>query len=161
VHSYTARPVPVRVGREIVDVQNASLRGASGSLTVVALGTSRTIPEAARVTVTASGDDLRVATVRAEPQLESCAGQGMVASLACNARNAARNAAAAALGGAATDRYQNQLLRELAGGQEFHFGFARREIRMTGELMRIGAAARALSFAARLTPRGVGDASGQ
>ena len=74
------------------------------------------------------------------------------ASLACNARNAARNAAAAALGGAATDRYQNQLLRELAGGQELRFGFARREIRMTSELVRIGAAARALSVAARLTP---------
>jgi len=153
VHAYTAKPVPVRVGREIVDVQNASLRGASGSLTVVALGTSRSIPESARVTVTATGDDLRVGTVRAEPQLESCAGQGMVASLACNARNAARNATAAALGGAATDRYQNQLLRELAGGQELRFAFGRRELRMTSDLVRIGAAARALSVAARLTPR--------
>jgi len=152
VHAYTSKPVPVRVGREIVDVQNASLRGTSGTLTLVALGTSRSIPESARVTVTASGDDLRVGTVRAEPQLESCAGQGMVASLACNARNAARNAGAAALGGAATDRYQNQLLRELAGAQELHFGFARREIRMTSELVRIGAGARALSVAARLTP---------
>jgi len=152
VHAYTAKPVPVRVGREIVDVQNASLRGASGSLTVVALGTSRSIPESARVTVTATGDDLRVGTVRAEPQLESCAGQGMVASLACNARNAARNAAAAALGGAATDRYQNQLLRELAGGQELRFAFARRELRLTSELVRIGAAGRVLSVAARLIP---------
>ncbi|HEY8925969.1 MAG TPA: hypothetical protein VIU64_16405 [Polyangia bacterium] len=152
VHTYTAKPVPVRIGREIVDVQNASLRGASGSLTVVALGTSRSIPEAARVTVTSTGDDLRVGTVRAEPQLESCAGQGMVASLACNARNAARNAAAAALGGAATDRYQNQLLRELAGGQELRFTFARRELRMTAELVRIGAAARGLGVAARLVP---------
>jgi len=152
VHSYTARPVPVRVGREIIDVQNAALRGSAGSLTVVALGTSRSIPESARVTATASGDDLRVASVRAEPQLESCAGQGMVASLACNARNAARNAAAAALGGAATDRYQNQLLRELAGTQELHFGFARREIRMGSELLRIVAGPRGLGVAARLTP---------
>ena len=153
LRTFTARPLPVRVGRETIDVQNASLRGGAAGVTVATLATSRAVPESMRVSVTTAGDDLRVGAVRADPQTESCAGLGMMAALACNARNAARTAAAAALGAAATDRYQNQLVRELAGSQDVHLGVARRELRLTGELIRIAPTARGLLIDARLTPR--------
>jgi hypothetical protein len=152
LHAFTARPLPVRVGRETFDVQNASVRGGAGTVAVTALASSRTLPESARVTVTASGDDLRVGTVHGDAQLENCAGLGMIASVACSARNAARNAAATALGTSATERYRGQLLRELAGPQELHLGIARRDLKLTGELLRIAATARGLVVGARLIP---------
>jgi hypothetical protein len=152
LHGFTARPLPVRVGRETFDVQNASLRGSPGNVALTALASPRGLPESARVTVTASGDDLRIGTVRGDAQLESCAGLGMIASVACSARNGARNAAATALGTSATERYRGQLLRELAGPEELHLGIARRDLKMTGELLRITATARGLVVGARLTP---------
>ena len=152
LHAFTAHPLPVRVGREIVDVQNASIRGSPGNVAVTALASPRSLPESARVTVTASGDDLRIGTVGGEAQLESCVGLGMVASVACSARNATRNATATALGTSATERYRGQLLRELAGPEELHFGIARRDLKMTGELVRIAATTRGFMVGARLTP---------
>ena len=152
LHAFTARPLPVSVGRETFDVQNASMRGSPGNVAVTALASPRSLPESARVTVTASGDDLRIGTVRGDAQLESCAGLGMIASVACSARNAARNAAATALGTSATERYRGQPLRELAGPEELHLGIARRDLKMTGELLRIAATARGLVVGARLTP---------
>lgn len=152
LHGFTARPLPVRVGRETFDVRNASVRGGPGNVTVTALASPRSLPESARVSVTASGDDLRVGIVRGDAQLESCADLGMIASVACTARNAARTAAATALGTSATERYRGQLLRELAGPEDLHLGIARRDLKMTGELLRIAGTARGLVVGARLTP---------
>jgi hypothetical protein len=148
------KPLPVRLGRETVDVRNLSLAATgAGGIAIAGTATSRTVPESGRVTVTAGGGDLQVATIRVEPQLENCGGLGGLASLACNARNAGRAGAAAALGATATDRYQNQLVRELAGPQELRCEVGRHDLRLAAELQRIAAGARGLSVSARLTPR--------
>jgi hypothetical protein len=148
------KPLPVRVGGDTVDVRNVSLAATGGGgIAIAGMATSRAVPESGRVTVTAGGGDLQVATIRVDPQLENCGGLGGFASLACNARNAGRAGAAAALGATATDRYQSQLVRELAGPQELRCGVARHDLRLGAELQRIAAGARGLSVSARLAPR--------
>ena len=148
----TPTPLKVQLDREIIDVSSASIWGSAAGITVSASAMPRSVRESQRLTAQAAGDDLRVSAIRAEAQLESCAGQGMMASIGCNARNSARNAAASAMGATVTAHYQGAFLRELAGHQELRFEIASRRIGLDGDLLRIAAGTRGLLLGARLLP---------
>lgn len=145
-----AQPLSIPLEGDVVDLQSLALVGGTSGVTVSGLATPRALRESARVTAQASGGDLRVVAVRADAQLESCAGQGMLANMACNARNAARTAAATALASGASARYQGQLVRELAGAQSMRFELGGRRFRLDGELLRLAAGAAGLSLSARM-----------
>ena len=155
-HLTQAEPFPIQVDREVVDVQNASVTGSAGGLTVAAMATPRSIRESVRLTVQAGGADLRVGGVRADAQLESCGGLGTLAAIGCNARNAGRNAAAGAFAATMTRKYQGQLVRELAGPQELRFEIGDRRVDLQGDLLHLASGPRGLSAVARLAPGGQG-----
>jgi hypothetical protein len=117
-------PLLLEIDREVVELRNLQLSGANGAAQLCGRATSRSVGESMRLTIEATGGDLTIAEVRAEPELEDCGQTG----LACRLRNAARSTAAAAAAAALTARYKGQLLRTLrqpapfsfdAGGQSF------------------------------------------
>jgi hypothetical protein len=107
-------PWVLDVGGTPVEVRGLQIAGAAGRVTVQGQATSRDLQETVHLAVDASGDDLAVAQVRAEPQLEDCGAQSAFAAVGCRARNAARSAAASAAAAALSDRYRGQPLRSLA-----------------------------------------------
>ncbi|MES1207667.1 MAG: hypothetical protein ABUS79_17150 [Pseudomonadota bacterium] len=159
------QPLAVPIDRDVIDVQGVALAGVgggggvgTGGLTVTGSATPRSLRETARVTVQVGGGETRVLSIRADAQMESCSGLGVLAALACNTRNAGRNAAAGAFGAAMTQRYQGQAVRDLAGPQVFRFDVGGRRLELRGELSRMAAGARGLAATARLTT-GDGGAS--
>jgi hypothetical protein len=151
------QPLAISVDRDIVDVQNLSISfGASGGAALVGLATPRSLRETVRITVGVSGPDLKVVSVRADAQLENCATVGGLSAITCNARNAARSTAAAAVGAAASQKYQGRLVRELAGSQTLVIDFGGRRVGLTGELTRTAGGPRGLTVGARLAPGGMG-----
>jgi hypothetical protein len=144
------QPLPIRVDREVIDVQNVSIAPAGPGVMVTGAATPRSIRETVRLTVQTGGADLRVTSLRADPQLENCAGLSVLAAIGCNTRNAGRGAAAAAFGAAMTQKLQGQLVRELAGPQDFRFDGGTRRLTLQGDLRYTGAGPRGLSFGARL-----------
>lgn len=144
-----AQPLAIPIDRDVIDLQHASVTGAGGGVSLTGVATPRSVRETARLTVQAAGAELRVASMRADAQLESCAALGVLAAIGCNTRNAGRIAAAAAFGAAMTGKYQGQLVRELAGTQEFRFDAAGRRLELRGDLLHVGAGPRGLSVSAR------------
>ena len=89
-------------------------------------------------------------------QLESCSGLGSLAALGCNTRNAGRNAAAAGLGAALTQKYQGQVVRDLAGAQTLRFEVGNRRLELQGDLLHVASGTRALVVAGRFVAGGGG-----
>lgn len=143
--------LPVPVDRDVVDVQNVSVAGVTGGVALLGTATPRSLRETARVTAQAGGPDLRVWSIRAEAQLENCAGLSVLPSISCKTRNAARAAAAEAFGATMTQKYQNRLVRELAGPQVLRWDVGSRRLELRGNLVHLGPNGRGLTVGARLT----------
>jgi hypothetical protein len=126
-------PLVLELDRQTVEIRNIQISGGEGTLAVRGRATSRAVAESARVSIESSGSDLRLAEVRAEPEMEDCNALSGGASLRCNVRNAARGPAAAALAAAMTSRYRGKLLRTLVAPPPFSFevGGRRMTLRLT------------------------------
>jgi hypothetical protein len=126
-------PLVLELDRQTVEIRNIQISGGEGALAVRGRATSRAVSESARVSIESSGADLRLAEVRAEPELEDCNALSGGASIRCNVRNAARGPAAAALAAAMTSRYRGKLLRTLVAPPPFSFdvGGRRMTLRLT------------------------------
>ena len=152
-----AEPLAIPVDRDVIDLQNLSIApGGGASALVVGTATPRSVRETVRMVVAIAGSDLKVTALRAEPQLENCATLGTLAAITCNARNAARNTAAAALTAALSQKYQGRLVRELAGPQVRTVDFGGPRIELRGELTRTALGPRGLLLWGRLAPGGLG-----
>jgi hypothetical protein len=116
-----------------VEIRNIQIAGGDNTLSVRGRATSRAIAETALVQIDSAGSDLKLAEVRADPQLENCAALSGAQSMGCNVRNAARGPAAAALAAAITSRYRGKALRALAAPPPFSFevGGRRMTLRLT------------------------------
>jgi hypothetical protein len=126
-------PLVLEMDRQTVEIRNVQIAGGDGSLSVRGRATSRAVAETALVQIDSAGADLRFAEVRADPELENCAGQSGGAAMRCSVRNAARGPAAAALAAAMTSRYRGKLLRTLVVPPPFGFevGGRRMTLRLT------------------------------
>jgi hypothetical protein len=127
-------PLVLQQDGQSIELRGLQLSGGEGFLTARGEATSRELQETLHLTIDATGDDLQIAQVRAEPVLERCAGLSLFAALGCQARNAARAAAASAAANALSTRYRGERLRTLGAPPE-----------MQTELDR-------LRFGVRLTP---------
>jgi hypothetical protein len=147
-----SQPIVVPVEREMIELQNLSLAPAAsaGSATLGGAATPRSLRETARLTVVVAGPDLKVMSLRADAQLENCAALGVLAAIACNTRNAARNSAAA-LATAACQKYQGSLVRELAGPQVLSVDIEKRRLELRGVLTRTAVGPRGLMVWGRLS----------
>jgi hypothetical protein len=156
-----AEPLAIPVDREVIDLQNLSVIPASGaSALVVGTATPRSVRETVRMTVAIGGAELKVTGLRADAQLENCAALGTLAAMACNARNAARNTAAAALAAALSQKYQGRLVRDLAGPQAPSIEAGGRRVELRGELTRATLGPRGLLLWGRLGPGGAATGGG-
>jgi hypothetical protein len=121
-------PLVLEFDRQAVEVRALQLSGGNGTLTVRGRATPRGIPESVRLTIEAAGADLKIAEVRAEPELEDCNAAVGVAALGCRARNTARAAAVAGIASGLTNRYKGQLLRSLLPPPPFSFDLGGRHL---------------------------------
>jgi hypothetical protein len=150
------RPLAISLDREVIDVRDVSVALASTGMAVTGIATPRSVREGVHLTVQFGGDESGVLSIRAESQTESCTGLGMGATIACNARNAGRGAAAAALAAALTARYQGQMLRDLAGSQTLRVDVGAHHFEFSGEVSHVTTTARGLSIAAHFAAPGGG-----
>jgi hypothetical protein len=121
-------PIVLDFERQSVEVRGLQLSGGNGQLTVRGRATSRSMQETLRLAIESAGADLKIAEVRADPELEDCAAASGVAMLGCRARNTARSAAAAAVAAGLTSRYRGQLLRALLTPPPFSFDIGGRRL---------------------------------
>jgi hypothetical protein len=137
-------PLVLELERQVVEVRALQISGGNGTLTVRGRATPRAIPETVRLSIDATGADLKIAEVRAEPELEDCAALSSLAALGCRARNTARVGAVAAIASGMTAHYKGQLLRVLLAPPPFSFELAGRRLTL-----------RLAPTRARATPTGV------
>jgi hypothetical protein len=153
-----SQPLTIPVNRDEVDVQNVSASvsgsGESARLTVVGDASPRSMRETMHWTVAAAGEPLRVSLLRMSAELEDCAGLGTMAALACNARNGVRGTAADGFAAALTQKYQGQLVHELASPLDLRFTVAGQRLQLRGDLLRMKISPRGLSATAKLSPSG-------
>ncbi len=121
-------PLVLELERQVVEVRALQLSGGDGALTVRGRATPRALRETVRLAIEASGADLKITEVRAEPELEDCAALSTLAALGCRARNTARVAAVAAVASGMTARYKGQLLRVLLAPPPFSFELGGRRL---------------------------------
>jgi hypothetical protein len=147
-----SRPGPfvVELDRETVELRDLAISGNGAGVSIIGLGTPRSVRETARMSVDAGGRDLAIESVRAEPELESCSTRPLLDRLACGGRNTARSAAASALAASLTHRYQGQLVRVLAGVQELALDLPGYRLALSGDILRIGPTSTGITIAARL-----------
>ncbi|MDB4983395.1 MAG: hypothetical protein JWM82_4147 [Myxococcales bacterium] len=126
-------PLVLELERQVVEVRSLQLSGGDGALTIRGRATPRALRETVRLAIEASGGDLKITEVRAEPELEDCGALSTLAALGCRARNTARVAAVAAVASGLTARYKGQLLRVLLAPPPFSFelGGRRLTLRLT------------------------------
>jgi hypothetical protein len=126
-------PLVLELDRNSVEIRNIQIAGGDNTLSVRGRATSRAVAETALVQIDSAGSDLKLAEVRADPQLEDCAALSGAQSMGCSVRNAARGPAAAALAAAMTSRYRGKPLRTLAVPPPFSFevGGRRLTLRLT------------------------------
>jgi hypothetical protein len=126
-------PLVLDVNRQDVEIRGLQLSAGEVTLALNGRATSRQLSESARISIEASGQDLKLTEVRAEAETEDCSALSGGASMRCSVRNAARGPAASALGAAMTARYRGQLLRTLVVPPPFSFeiGGRRMTLRLT------------------------------
>jgi hypothetical protein len=126
-------PLVLEFENQAVEVRALQVTGGNGQLALRGRATPRAIPESLRLAIEAAGADLKIAEVRAEPELEDCGAVSALAALGCRARNAARSAAVGAVASSMTARYRGQLLRGLVAPPPFSFeiGGRRLTLRLT------------------------------
>jgi hypothetical protein len=113
-------PIVLEIEHEVIELRGLQLAGTAGAATLRARATARSVGESMRLTVQATGNDLTISEIRAEPELEDCGQVG----LGCRVRNTARSAAAAAAAAGLTARYKGQPLREIRQPPPFSFDAA-------------------------------------
>jgi hypothetical protein len=148
------QPLAISVDRDVVDLERLTMTQDRSGLTIRGNATPRLIRETMRFAVAMNGEDLRLASVLTQGQMENCAGQGAFATVACNLRNSAREGVTGALGGALTQRYQGQLVRELSGQRELGFNVGVRRLQVRGDLLRLSSGPGGLSAVARFGAEG-------
>lgn len=143
------QPLSISVDRDVVDLEKLAMAQEKAGLTIRGDATPQSIRETAHLAVAVDGEDLRVASVRAEGQADECAGLGAIARVACNLRSGASGVVGETLAAALTQRYQGQLVRDLIGQQEFRFNVGGQPLDVHGELLRLACGAGGLSAVAR------------
>jgi hypothetical protein len=113
-------PILLEIEHEVIELRGLQLAGTAGAATLRARATARSVGESMRLTAQATGNDLTISEIRAEPELEDCGQVG----IGCRVRNTARSAAAAAAAAGLTARYKGQLLREIRQPPPFSFDAA-------------------------------------
>jgi hypothetical protein len=151
------QPLAIPVDSDTVDLDKLSATQEGTGLTIRGDASPRSMRETVHVTVFVDGEDLRVSSVRAEGQGDDCAGLGAVARMACNLRGSARGVVAEALGAALTQRFQGQLVRELAGQQAFRFAVGGQTLEVRGDWLHLGFGTGSLSGLARVGTGGSGN----
>jgi hypothetical protein len=121
-------PLVLESDGQAVEIRALQLAGSNGLLTVRGRATPRAIQETVRLAIESAGADLKIAEVRAEPELEDCGAASGLAALGCRARNTARSAAVGAVASGMTARYRGQLLRALKPPPPFSFEIAERRL---------------------------------
>jgi hypothetical protein len=151
------QPLVIPVQSDEIEIQNVLLSGTgtgeNARLSLEGTATPRSVRETLRWNLLATGEPLRLSTIRASAQMEDCSALGTMAALGCNARNVARTAAAEAFAQALTRRYQGQLVHELASPIDLRFSIAGQRIVLRGDLLRTSFSARGFSATARLGGR--------
>jgi hypothetical protein len=152
------RPISIPAKGDDIELRNLSLSlagsGDGGRLGLSGDASPRSMRESMRWTLTATGEPLRVSALRMVADQEDCDGLGTMAAVACKVRNGARTAGAEALATSLTQRYQGQMVHELAGAQDLHLSVAGQRLGLRGEIVRMGVGPRGLWVAARLFPTG-------
>jgi hypothetical protein len=151
------QPLVIPANGDEVEVQNVVLSGTGGGeaarLALAGTATPRSLRETLRWNLLATGTPLQLSSVRATAELEDCSALGTMAALGCSARNMARTAAAEAFAQALTQRYQGELVHELASPIDLRFGVAGQRIVLRGDLLRTVLSAHGLFATARLGGR--------
>jgi hypothetical protein len=130
-------PLRIRVDPEEIEVTEVRLaRGGAGPI-LTGRATPRSVAQPFHIEVDLGGNDLQVIDVRASAVLEDCASQGIVERISCNARNAGRNTAAAALAGGLRAQYRGRLVRALLGQQALALELAGVPVVLRPELLRL------------------------
>jgi hypothetical protein len=106
-------PLVVPVDRQAIELRSLHVTSQDDRATLRARATPRGLPESVGLAVDAAGGDLKLVEVRAQPELDDCAGLSMMSALGCRARNAARSTAAAALAGELSARTRGRMVRTL------------------------------------------------
>jgi hypothetical protein len=131
-------PLVVPIDRQSIELGNLHLTSNDDRATVRARATPRGLGESVGLAVDAAGGDLKVVEVRAQPELEDCAGLSMMSALGCRARNAARSAVANTLAAELTGRTRGQTVRSLAAipAASITVGAQRLRVRVTPTRLR-------------------------
>jgi hypothetical protein len=147
-------PFEVRLESEIVEVADVRVTAQGGGLQVMGVATPRSVRQPLRVTADLAGDDLQIAEVRVDAELEDCSGVGLLQKVQCNARNAARSAAAEAVAAGLRQQYRGRLVRDLVGAQRIDLGLAGQPLPLQAEVLRLVARGSAVQIdaTARLGP---------
>ncbi|HXI55696.1 MAG TPA: hypothetical protein VNO55_06535 [Polyangia bacterium] len=135
-------PLVVPVDRQAIELRRLHVASQDDRASLRARATPRGLPESVGLAVDAAGGDLRLVEVRAQPELEDCAGLSMMSALGCRARNAARSTAAATLAGELTARTRGQTVRTLGSvpSASITVGAQRLRVRVTPTRLRATAA---------------------
>jgi hypothetical protein len=134
------KPLTIALEGDAIELRaiNVQTVGSSASkVTVTGTATPQSIRETVAWTLVLTGDPLSVASVHAAARLEDCAGQGMLAGMACDLRNGGRTAAAQGFAAALTNRYGGRPLHELVSPIHTRFSVAGRRVLFGGDLLRV------------------------
>jgi hypothetical protein len=132
-------PFEVRLDSEIVEVTDVRVTAQGAGLQVTGMATPRSVRQPLRVAADLAGEDLQIAEVRVDAELEDCSGVGLLQKVGCNARNAARSAAAEAVAAGLRQQYRGRLVRDFVGGQRIDLGLAGQPLPLQAEVLRLGA----------------------
>ncbi|MEA2698078.1 MAG: hypothetical protein QOI66_2349 [Myxococcales bacterium] len=135
-------PLVVPIDRQAIELRSLRVTSGDDRATMRARATPRGFPESVGLAVDAAGADLKLVEVRAQPELEDCAGLSMMSALGCRARNAARSTAAATLAGELSARTRGQTVRTLGSvpAASITIGAQRLRVRVTPTRLRSTAA---------------------
>jgi hypothetical protein len=132
-------PFEVRLDSEIVEVSDVRVAAQGSGLQVTGTATPRSLRQSMRLAADLAGEDLEIAELRVDAELEDCSGVGLLQKVGCNARNAARSAAAEAAAAGLRQRYRGRLVRDLVGAQRIDLGLAGQPLELRAEPLRFTA----------------------
>jgi len=132
-------PFEVRLDSEIVEVADVRVAAQAAGLQVTGTATPRSVRQPLRVAADLAGEDLQIAELRVDAELEDCSGVGLLQKVACNARNTARSAAAEAVAAGLRQLYRGRLVRDFVGAQRIDLALAGHSLPLHAEVLRLRA----------------------
>jgi hypothetical protein len=132
-------PFEVRLDSEIVEVADVRVAAQAAGLQVTGTATPRSVRQPLRVAADLAGEDLQIAELRVDAELEDCSGVGLLQKVACNARNTARSAAAEAVAAGLRQQYRGRLVRDFVGAQRIDLALAGHSLPLHAEVLRLRA----------------------